>query len=83
MSIPAPVAPPPPPPTAPVAPPPPPLQVDSYMSLLTRLSADKASGAVTNFQIDTALEHLGIPTLAALVARPDLVPSIEAMIYGN
>jgi outer membrane biosynthesis protein TonB len=86
----APVAPPPPvapvappPPVAPVAPPPPPLQVDNYMSLLTRLSADKASGVVTNVQIDTALEQLGVPTLAALIARPDLVPTLEGMIYDN
>lgn len=66
-----------------VAPPPPPLNPTGYVTLLTRLATDKANGVLSAEAVDAAVGSLGLPSLAALVARPDLVPALEMLVYGN
>jgi len=97
LAPPPPVVAPPPPPIvpappvqAPDGPPSPPLSSNSapvdpsgYVTLLTRLATDKANGVLSAELVDTAVAQLGLPTLASLVARPDLVPALEMLVYGN
>jgi hypothetical protein len=66
-----------------VVPPPPPLNPTGYVTLLTRLATDKANGVLSAEAVDAAVGSLGLPSLAALVARPDLVPALEMLVYGN
>jgi len=61
----------------------PPVDPTGYVTLLTRLATDKANGALSDDFVNAAVAQLGLPTLASLVARPDLVPVLETLIYGN
>lgn len=96
MAIPSPgpqLVPPPPPPaqaTAAPAPPPPAAmgivdQVENqkkYIDLFGRVSSAISTGKLSQAQLDTCLQSIGVPSLPLLGARLDLVPQASAIIDG-
>ena len=74
----APVVPPPPP--APVAPLPP--STASFIDLINLASELIMAGKLTQAQLDSAVQSTGVPSLALLANRLDLVPGIIAQING-
>lgn len=93
MAIPAPspgpqlVPPPPPAPQAAAVPPPPPpadqeTTREQYIALFNRVSAAMSNGKLSQTQLDTCLQGIGVPSLPLLGARLDLVPQACALIDG-
>lgn len=84
------VAPPPvvaPAPVAPVAVPVPPAAgvtqgsgIDTYEKLMAALPPKIVSGELTPSQMQQACEQYGVPSIAALASRPDLVPFVAATL---
>ncbi len=69
------------PPGAPVPPPPPPSAPMTLASVMSRITAAMASGAVTFTQIAEAAQALGVATgLPGFQDRPDLLPAFLAAI---
>jgi hypothetical protein len=72
--------------TAAPAPPPPPANEgeirQKYIDLFGRVSAAMSAGKLTQTQLDTCLQSIGIPSLPLLGARLDLVPQACALIDG-
>jgi hypothetical protein len=70
----------------PAPPPPPPVNEaetrDQFISLFNRVSAAISQGKLTQAQLDTCLNSIGIPSLPLLGARLDLVPQACALIDG-
>lgn len=52
----------------------------SFAALLTAASAAIAAGTLTQAGVLEACQAVGVPTLPALAARPDLVPSVATML---
>jgi hypothetical protein len=70
-----------PPPAAPVAVPVPPVTaITTYDTLMAALPPKIVSGELTAAQMQEACEQYGVPSIAALAQRPDLVPFIAAML---
>jgi len=70
-----------PPPAAPVAVPVPPVtSITTYDTLMAALPPKIVSGELTAAQMQEACEQYGVPSIAALATRPDLVPFIAATL---
>lgn len=73
-----------PPPAAPVAVPVPPVApvtaITTYDTLMAALPPKIVSGELTAAQMQEACEQYGVPSIAALAQRPDLVPFIAAAL---
>ena len=77
------VAPPPvvtPPPAASVAVPVAPVAGMTYEQLMAALPPKIVSGELTAQQLQQACEQFGVPSIAALATRPDLVPAVAAIL---
>lgn len=58
----------------------PPAPVMTYESLMQALPTKIVSGELSAQQLQQACEQFGVPSIAALQARPDLVPHVAAVL---
>lgn len=67
-------------PAAQIPPPPPAPSVETFMTLVAKVTAATTAGKISHSQVIEAAKSLGLPSLPIVATRPDLVPQLGLII---